>query len=164
MAHEIKFEDIVSKAVAKSYERIQTLGIYCWQPDKIERTAAFFLPRLSYNQNKDYLEKLYPGISARAELEGRGIFASVWKIARYYGRVRVGSPEETLSGDMHTLSAFKAWCALDPNLKSDDFLQVYVLSEEKTFAEFKYTSVQNPPATTYYSWLDILGKREISGR
>ena len=51
MTHVIEFEDIVAKAVAKSYERIQALGIYCWQPDKIERNAAFFLPRLSLSRH-----------------------------------------------------------------------------------------------------------------
>ena len=50
--NQIEFVDIVSKPVAITFRRIQTLGIYCWQYEKTERRAAFFLPRLSFNSKK----------------------------------------------------------------------------------------------------------------
>ena len=60
--NEISFADIVSKPVGVSYEHVQTLGIYCWTDSEKERNAAFFLPRLSYNKNKEYITALYPDL------------------------------------------------------------------------------------------------------
>ena len=40
--NQIEFVDIVSKPVAITFRRIQTLGIYCWQYEKTERRAANF--------------------------------------------------------------------------------------------------------------------------
>ena len=114
--NQIEFVDIVSKPVAITFRRIQTLGIYCWQYEKTERRAAFFLPRLSFNSNKEYLENLYPGISKK-DLKGKGIFTSIWKIAKFYNKVSILNPEEILYNDFATLSAFKCWVENDLNLK-----------------------------------------------
>ena len=163
--------DIVSKAVGVTYERVQTLGIYCWQPDAEEKEALYFLPRLSFNANKDYLDSIYPGISGKTELQGKGIFTSVWKIKNHYKMVSILHPENDISDDKHALSAFKAWVNADLELKAkkdgeqEAFLQVYVLQDEHRFPKYKYTEVQNPSgAKTYYSWDEILEKEEIKGK
>lgn len=169
MANKIEFEDIVSKAVGTTYERVQTLGIYCWQYEKDEKRAAYFLPRFSFNQNKEYLENFYKDIS-KDNLQGKGIFSSIWRIAKFYNKVPVYEPEKVLYSDLQTLSAFNAWVQADENLRTkrdnkDDntFLQVYVLENESRFAEYKYTEGQNSPgASAYYDWSDILEKREIA--
>jgi len=141
--NQIEFVDIVSKPVAITFRRIQTLGIYCWQYEKTERRAAFFLPRLSFNSNKEYLENLYPGIS------------------KFYNKVSILNPEEILYNDFATLSAFKCWVKNDLNLKrkkekgEELFLQIYVLENESRFAKFKCTEVKNPTATIYYDWSEI---------
>ena len=158
--NQIEFVDIVSKPVGITYSRIQTLGIYCWQYERTERRAAFFLPRLSFNSNKEYLENLYPGISKK-DLQGKGIFTSIWKIAKFYNKVSILNPEEILYKDFATLSAFKCWVENDLNLKrkkekgEELFLQIYVLENESRFAKFKYTEVKNPTATIYYDWSEI---------
>ena len=36
------------------------------------------------------------------------------------------------------------------------FLQVYSLGNKSKFADYKYSSLQNTPATVYYDWSDIL--------
>ena len=41
---------------------------------------------------------------------------------------------------------------------------MYVLEEEKRFAQFKYTTTQNPAGTIYYDWKAILKKRAIKGK
>ncbi|WP_296025202.1 hypothetical protein [uncultured Treponema sp.] len=158
--NKIEFVDIVSKPVGITYSRIQTLGIYCWQYERTERRAAFFLPRLSFNSNKEYLENLYPGISKK-DLQGKGIFTSIWKIAKFYNKVSILNPEEILYNDFATLSAFKCWVERDSDLKrkkekgEELFLQIYVLENESRFAKFKYTEVQNSAATIYYDWSEI---------
>ena len=111
MSLTITFKDIISKPVSFSYELVQSLGIYCWQYDKTQQNALYFLPRLSFDQNKDYLEQIYPKIrKSESKLSGKGIYISIWKIARVYNKVSVKEPEKILSNDPHTLSAFKAWC------------------------------------------------------
>ena len=52
MANNIEYVDIVSKAVGNTYELVDILSIYCWQYEKKEKRAAYFLPRLSFNSNK----------------------------------------------------------------------------------------------------------------
>ena len=158
--NKIEFVDIVSKPVGITYSRIQTLGIYCWQYEKTERRAAFFLPRLSFNSNNEYLENLYPGISKK-DLQGKGIYTSIWKIAKFYNKVSILNPEEILYNDFATLSAFKCWVERDSDLKrkkekgEEVFLQIYVLENESRFPKFKYTEVQNSAATIYYDWSEI---------
>lgn len=114
--NKIEYVDVVSKPVGITYEKVQVLGIYCWPHGENEKRAAFFLPRLSFNTNTDYLEKLYPGISAENDLKGKGIFTSLWKIEKFYSKVSILHPEEVLSNDFATLSAFKAWVETDSNL------------------------------------------------
>ena len=41
---------------------------------------------------------------------------------------------------------------------------MYVLEEEKRFAQFKYTTTQNPAGTIYYNWEEILKKGGIRGK
>lgn len=170
MTNKNEIVDIVSKPVGITYERVQTLGIYCWQEGKKEKLPPFFLSRLSFNSNKDYLESLYPGISNKTELQGKGIFTSVWRIAKYYEKVSIINPENTLSSDKGALSAFKAWVQSDEELRKnrDDgkevFLQMYVLEDEARFANYKYTTVQNSAATIYYDWSEILEKQEVEGK
>lgn len=161
MAVTVTFEDIISKPVSDSYELIQSLGIYCWQYEKPQKNALFFLPRFSFDKNKDYLEKVYPSITEKEyELSGKGIYISIWKISHVYNKVSVKNPEKILSNDPHTLSVFKAWCSA-LNLNSDLEQQIYVLKEEKKFVEYKYTATQNPTGTIYYNWDDILCMHEI---
>ena len=158
--NKIEFVDIVSKPVGITYSRIQTLGIYCWQYERTERRAAFFLPRLSFNSNNEYLENLYPGISKK-DLQGKGIYTSIWKIAKFYNKVSILNPEEILYNDFAPLSAFKCWVERDSDLKrkkekgEEVFLQIYVLENESRFPKFKYTEVQNSAATIYYDWSEI---------
>ena len=164
MSVTVSFEDIISKPVAGSYDMVQSLGIYCWQYEKSQKNALYFLPRLSFEQNKDYLERIYPEISdSEDELAGKGIFISIWKIARVYNKVSVKSPEEILSNDVHTLAAFKAWCT-KAGLDNDSEQQIYVLEEERKFVQFKYTEKQNTAATIYYDWDEILSKQKIKGK
>ncbi|MBQ8681217.1 MAG: hypothetical protein IJ530_15905 [Treponema sp.] len=156
-------KDIISKPVGETYEYVQTLGIYCWQEEINHQDAAFFMPRFSFQSNKEYLEKLYKGISNDSSLSNQGIFASVWKIAKVYYKVPVDAPESVLSNDITTLSAFKAWCkfAAKPENKK---LNVYVLSEEKHFAQYKHTELQNPSGITYYDWEEVLKNQVIKGK
>ena len=140
MENIIKYVDIVSKPVGCTYEFVDMLGIYCWQYDKTEKRAAFFLPRLSYNTNKEYIEKMYPGISNKEEeLKGKGIFTEIWKIAKFYNKVSILTPEDVLYNDFVTLSAFKAWVEKDNDLKmkkekgEEVFLQVYSLGNKSKF-------------------------------
>ena len=79
--------------------------------------------------------------------------------------------ERILCRDIATLAAFKAWMELVPNSKSEKpltehtLMQMYVLEEEKRFAQFKYTATQNPVGTIYYDWKEILVReREIKGK
>ena len=163
MGNRIDFEDIISKPVGNSYKRVQTLGIYCWQADVKTRMSAYFLPRFSLDKNRDYLEALYPGISKNKDLEGKGIYVSIWKIARIYNKVLPNSPEEILGQDYHTLSAFKAW----KGFSDEDYekgMQVYVLEEEKRFHEYKYTKVQNSTGIIYYDWDEILDRTVIDAK
>lgn len=172
MANNIEYVDIVSKAVGNTYELVDILSIYCWQYEKKEKRAAYFLPRLSFNSNKDYLEKLYPGISQNdEELKGKGVFTEIWKIAKFYNKVSILNPEEVLYNDPVTLSAFKAWVEKDNDLKmkkekgEEVFLQVYSLGNKSKFADYKYSSLQNTPATVYYDWSDILkNTQKIEGK
>lgn len=172
MANNIEYVDIVSKAVGNTYELVDILSIYCWQYEKKEKRAAYFLPRLSFNSNKDYLEKLYPGISQNdEELKGKGVFTEIWKIAKFYNKVSILNPEEVLYNDPVTLSAFKAWVEKDNDLKmkkekgEEVFLQVYSLGNKSKFADYKYSSLQNTAATVYYDWSEILnGAQEIKGK
>lgn len=114
--NKIEYVDVVSKPVGVTFEKVQVLGIYCWQYEKNEKRAAFFLPRLSFNTNTEYLEKFYSDISKKNNLKGKGIFTSLWKIEKFYNKVSILHPEEVLSNDFVTLSAFKAWVETDPNL------------------------------------------------
>ena len=172
MANNIEYVDIVSKAVGNTYELVDILSIYCWQYEKKEKRAAFFLPRLSYNTNKEYIEKMYPGISNKEEeLKGKGIFTEIWKIAKFYNKVSILTPEDVLYNDFVTLSAFKAWVEKDNDLKmkkekgEEVFLQVYSLGNKSKFADYKYSSLQNTPATVYYDWSDILkNTQKIEGK
>ena len=161
--NEIHFTDIVSKPVGESYELVQMLGIYCWPSDEKERNAGFFLPRLSYNQNKEYLTALYPDLKKNTNLQGRGIYTSIWRIANYYNGISLENAERVLCRDIATLSAFKIWVAKYCN-NSADPIQMYVLEEEKRFAQFKYTATQNPVGTIYYDWKEIITEREIKGK
>ncbi|MGP1576407.1 MAG: hypothetical protein ACTTH7_02800 [Treponema sp.] len=78
--------------------------------------------------------------------------------------------ERILCRGIATLSAFKAWVelllnsGLENHVIEQSLLQMYVLEEEKRFAEFKYTATQNPSGTIYYDWAEILGQREIKGK
>ena len=172
MANNIEYVDIVSKAVGNTYELVDILSIYCWQYEKKEKRAAFFLPRLSYNTNKEYIEKMYLGISNKEEeLKGKGIFTEIWKIAKFYNKVSILTPEDVLYNDFVTLSAFKAWVEKDNVLKmkkekgEEIFLQVYALENKSTFAKYRYSSLQNTAATVYYDWSEILnGAQEIKGK
>lgn len=163
----IEYVDVVSKPVGITYEKVQILGIYCWPHGENEKRAAFFLPRLSFNTNIDYLEKLYPGISKEKDLKGKGIFTSLWKIEKFYSKVSILNPEEVLSNDFATLSAFKAWVETDSNLNEkkqkneDEFLQVYALTDEARFAKYKFTEVQNSAAVAYYSLKEILESKDM---
>lgn len=168
---EIYFKDIVSKPVGMSYEFVQTLGIYCWQSDEKERNAGFFLPRLSYNKNKEYITALYPDLEQNTDLQGRGIYTSIWRIGNYYNSLSLENAERILCRDIATLAAFKAWMELVPNSKSEKpltehtLMQMYVLEEEKRFAQFKYTATKNSFGTIYYDWKEILVReREIKGK
>lgn len=164
--NKIEFVDIVSKPVGLTYERVQTLGIYCWQYENDDRTAAYFLPRLSFNTNKDYIKSLYPSFTEN-DLQGKGIFTSIWRIKKFYNKVSVLHPEQVLASDFQTLSAFRAWVQANESLREicdkneEHFQQVYVLENESRFAQLKYTKQQNPTGKTYYSWSDILEKQEI---
>ena len=158
--NEIHFTDIVSKPVGESYELVQMLGIYCWPSNEKERNAGFFLPRLSYNQNKEYLTALYPDLKKNTNLQGRGIYTSIWRIGSYYNSLSLENAERVLCRDIATLSAFKIWVAKYCN-NSADPIQMYVLEEEKRFAQFKYTATQNPSGTINYDWKQILKKIEI---
>ena len=172
--NKIEYVDIVSKPVGKTYERVQTLGIYCWQYDKTEKRAAYFLPRFSFNTNKNYLENIRSGISENEKLQGKGIFSSLWRIRKFYNKVSVINPEAVLFDDIVALSAFKAWVDSDPDLKvikeSGDennekaFKQMYVLENEVQFDRLKYTEVQNSSATVYYDLNEILGKEELPSK
>ena len=162
MSLTITFKDIISKPVSVSYELVQSLGIYCWQYEKSQQNALYFLPRLSFEQNKNYLKQIYPKIcSSEHKLSGKGIYISIWKIARVYNKVSVKEPEKILSNDPHTLSAFKAWCS-ESKIDENEEQQIYVLTEEKKFVQYKYTKVQNSPATIYYDWNEILSKQKIA--
>ncbi len=45
------------------------------------------------------------------------------------------------------------------------FLQVYSLGNKSKFADYKYSSLQNTPATVYYDWSDILkNTQKIEGK
>ena len=172
MANNIEYVDIVSKAVGNTYELVDILSIYCWQYEKKEKRAAYFLPRLSFNNNKEYLEKLYPDISKEEDaLKGKGVFTEIWKIAKFYNKVSILNPEEALYNDPVTLSAFKAWVEKDNDLKmkkekgEEIFLQVYALENKSTFANYRYSSLQNTAATVYYDWSEILNDaQEIEGK
>ena len=81
------------------------------------------------------------------------------------------TPEDVLYNDFVTLSAFKAWVENSPELKEkkqkgeDVFLQVYSLGNKSKFADYKYSSLQNTPATVYYDWSDILkNTQKIKGK
>ena len=167
---EIYFTDIISKPVGVSYELVQTLGIYCWQNDEKVKNAGFFLPRLSYNKNKEYITALYPDLEKNTNLQGRGIYTSIWRIRNYYNSLSLENAERILCRDIATLSAFKTWIELYPKFESENslseqnLLQMYVLEEEKRFAQFKYTATQNPIGTIYYDWKEILKEREIKGK
>ena len=68
-----------------------------------------------------------------------------------------------------TLSAFKAWVENSPELKEQKgeevFLQVYSLGNKSKFADYKYSLLQNTPATVYYDWSDILkNTQKIEGK
>ena len=165
--NKIEYVDVVSKPVGITYEKVQILGIYCWPHGENEKRAAFFLPRLSFNTNTEYLKKLYPSISKDKDLKGKGIFTSLWKIEKFYNKVSILHPEEVLSNDFVTLSAFKAWVETDPNLNEkkqkneEEFLQVYALTDEARFAKYKCTEVQNSAATAYYSLKEILESEDM---
>lgn len=166
MAVDVSFCDIISKPVDDTYELVQTLGIYCWQYEKTQQNALFFLPRFSFNENKDYLKQVYPDIENDVdELSGKGIYTSIWQIARVYNKVSINEPEKILGNDFHTLSAFQAWCSAQ-NLYERELneQQIYVLREERRFAKYKYTNIQNSPATIYYYWNEILNKQIIKGK
>lgn len=160
-------EVIVSKPVGKSYERVQLLGIYCWQNDRkldFKGDTLYFLPRIPFNENKDYLKSLYPEI-VKDDPQGKGIFISLWKIAGEPRVVMPDAPEKKLSG--HLLAAFRAWASV-PNAFSDEDrkngVQMIELEEERRFTQYKYTATQNPSGTVYYSFSDILDKRELPAR
>ena len=164
MSNIIEFEDIVSKPVGCTYERVQTLGIYCFQADKNERNAAFFLPRLSFRQNLQYLKALYPNIDNNLDLQGKGIYTSVWNIVNHYDNISIKNAATRLEHDLHTLSAFYAWVKADKNLTEETELQIYTLNNERVFPEYKYTKLQNTASTIYYDWSEILEKIEIDGK
>lgn len=165
-ANRIEFVDIVSKPVGITYERVQTLGIYCWQYEKNERAAAYFMPRLSFNSNKDYIKSLYTSLDEN-KLQGKGIYTSIWRIKKFYNKVSITEPEKVLASDFQALSAFKAWVQTFDELRNkrdsdnEDFLQMYVLENEMRFAKYKYTKTQNPSGTVNYNWSQILEKQEI---
>ena len=168
--NEASFADIVSKPVGVSYEHVQTLGIYCWTDSEKERNAAFFLPRLSYNKNKEYITALYPDLEQNKDLQGRGIYTSIWRIGNYYKGISLENAERVLYRDIAALTAFKAWMEFVRKSEAENVLteqslkQMYVLEEEKRFVKYKYTATQNPSGTIYYDWKDILEKREIKGK
>ena len=164
MSKIIEFEDIVSKPVGVTYERVQTLGIYCFQAEKKERNAAYFLPRLSWNKNIDYLKSIYSDIENESNLQGKGIYASVWNIERHYDNISLKNADKRLEHDMHTLSAFKAWVKADSNLSEDTELQIYVLASERVFPKYKFTELQNTSATIYYNWDEKKKKTQIESK
>lgn len=153
-------EDIVSKPVDDTYELVETMGIYCFQYNKTEKRAAYFLPRYPYEKTKNHLSKWFPDIEKEVSMKGKGIFPCIWKIERLYNKVSVASPEIALGEDISIISAFMEWCR-QCNVKDNEFLQLFVLSNQRIFAEYKYTETKNSSNMTYYSWSDILSKTEI---
>ena len=90
---------------------------------------------------------------------------------KFYNKVSILTPEDVLYNDFVTLSAFKAWVEKDNDLKmkkekgEEVFLQVYSLGNKSKFADYKYSSLQNTPATVYYDWSDILkNTQKIEGK
>lgn len=156
--------DIVSRPVGASYERVQLLGIYCWQKSIAVKPCPYFMPRLSFNENKDYLEKLYPGISKNTSLTGKGIYSSLWQSVRTYPCVMPSAPEQAFGNDSATLAAFKTWAsAPDAFTEEDrrDGVQVYVLGAERHFASYKRTAGQNPTGLVYLNLSDVLASDEL---
>ena len=81
-----------------------------------------------------------------------------------------GEKIKSVKYDIATLAAFKAWMELYTKYEAENplteqtLMQMYVLEEEKRFAQFKYTATQNPVGTIYYDWKEILKEREIKGK
>ena len=155
-----------------SFPRKLPIGIQSFE--KLRRDGYLYIDKTAFIWR--LIQVSSPYFLSRPRRFGKSLFLST--LAAYFRGQKelfkdlyLENAERILCRDIATLAAFKAWMELVPNSKSEKpltehtLMQMYVLEEEKRFAQFKYTATQNPVGTIYYDWKEILVReREIKGK
>ena len=148
------------------------LGVQSFE--KLRRDGYLYIDKTSFLWQ--LVQVSSPYFLSRPRRFGKSLFLST--LAAYFRGQKelfkdlyLENAERILCRDIATLAAFKAWMELVPNSKSEKpltehtLMQMYVLEEEKRFAQFKYTATKNHLGTIYYDWKEILVReREIKGK
>jgi hypothetical protein len=152
---------ILCKPVSVMGDIVNTLGIYVCQAGNPSSDSLYFMPRYSLNQNKEFLQNLYPTyFQENNEITGKGICCFLYKVEKIYRGISTTEylNNAELKANPHHLVAYQAWCNLnrigEENRSPTE--DIYILSPICKFPQPKFTPGQNNSYSSYYTLEEIL--------
>ncbi len=151
---------IISKAVGASFELVSRLHIYSCPEDHNDRNCRFFMPRMSYNTQKEFLTQLYPNFKFDDTVHrGKAVFCALYDMEKIYTGISKDNVERLKNIDMRAYLLFKEWVDAYPNeqglFEEGKSYRLHVLSSERRFVTPKFSQEQNNLGPRYCNLKDL---------
>ncbi len=151
---------IISKAVGKSFELVSRLHIYSCPERHNDKNCRFFMPRMSYNTQKEFLEQMFPSFKFNDGIHhGKAVFYALYDIEKIYGNISKDNIETLKNIDMRAYLLLREWVEAYPNeekaFQEGSPYRVYILSSERMFISPKFGQEKNNQGARYCNLEDI---------